>query len=161
MVEPSNIPIFPQQPLNLQLREYIWEAFWPDVKSSEHLSEYASYFEFFEKTISTVALSAISLDPQTFAMRTYGDLMKVMECLKLNRNPLRSTVLANLQTMFPGSDANQRQRSIELTARLWLMIHMRSPVGPTLTMTPLTWPDERSLSETFRLWFPKEPFCLK
>ena len=108
-----------------------------------------------EKTISTMAFSEISLNPQTFAMRTYGDLKKVVECLRLDRSKPRKTVMANLEAVFPESNDSQRQRSIELAARLCLMIHMKSPIGPTVPSTPLTWLDDEALTEAFKLWLPK------
>ena len=155
MVEPAETPIFPPQPLSPQVREYIQKAFWPNVKSTDDLSEYRSYFEYFEKTISTLAFPDISLNPQTFAMRTYGDLKKVVERLRLDRSKPRKTTTANLEAVFPGSSDSQRQRSVELTARLWLTIHMKSSVGPTEPMTPVVWLDDVSLREAFKLWFPK------
>ena len=155
MAEASEIPIFPLHPLGPQIREYIQRSFWPNVKSSDDLSEYASYFEYFEKTISAMAFSGISLDSQTFAMRTYGDLKKVVECLRLDRSKPRNTTMANLEAVFPGFSDSQRQRSIELAARLCLMIHMESPIGPTVPSTPLIWTDDMPLTEAFKLWFPK------
>ena len=155
MAEASETPIFPLQPLGLQVREYIQRSFWPNVKSSDDLSEYTSYFEYFEKTISTMAFSEISLNPNTFAMRTYGDLRRVVECLRFDRSKPRKTAMANLEAVFPGSNDSQRQRSIELAARLCLMIHMESPIGPTVPSTPLIWPDNMALTEAFKLWFPK------
>ena len=155
MAEPSETPIFPLQPLSPQVRQYIQRSFWPDVKSSDDLSEYTFYFEYFEKTISTLAFSEISLNPQTFAVRTYGDLKKVVERLRLDRSKPRKTTIANLKAIFPGSNDGQRQRSVELTARLYLMIHMESSIGPTVPRTPLIWPDDMPLIEAFKLWFPK------
>ena len=130
-------------------------AFWPDVKSTDDLLEYTSYFEYFENTISILAFPDISLDPQIFAMRTYGDLKKVVERLRLDRSKPRKTTTANLEAVFPGSNDSQRQRSVELTARLWLTIHMKPSVGPTEPMTPGVWLDDVSLREAFKLWFPK------
>ena len=144
-----------QLTLSPQLREYIQKPFWPDVKSSADLSEYKSYFAYFEKTMSTMAFSEISSNPQTFAMRTYGDMKKVVERLRLDRSESRKTTTANLEAIFPGSSDSQRQRSVELTARLWLMIHMESSVGPIVPQTPLIWQDDISLREAFKLWFPK------
>ena len=155
MSEPSETPIFPLQPLSPQVREYIQRSFWPDVESTDDLSEYTSYFKYFEQTISILAFSEISVNPQTFAMRTYGDLRKVVERLRLDRFKTRKTTVANLEAVFPGSNERQRQRSIELTARLSLMIHMESPIGPIVPRTPLVWLDDMSLTEAFKLWFPK------
>ena len=155
MAEPAETPIFPLQPLSPQLREYIQKAFWPDVRSTDDLSEYTSYFEYFEETISTLAFPDISLDPQTFAMRTYGDLKKVVERLHLDGSKPRKTITANLEASFPGSNDSQRQRSLELTARLWLTIHIQSSVGPIQPRTPLMWLDDMSLKEAFKCWFPK------
>ncbi len=155
MAEPAETPIFPPQPLSPQLREYIQKAFWPDVKSTHDLCEYTSYFEYFEKTISTLAFPDTSLDPQIFAMRTYGDLKKVVERLRLDSSKPRKTTTANLEAIFPGSNDSQRQRSLELTARLWLIVHMESSVGPIEFMTPVTWLDDKSLREAFKPWFPK------
>ncbi len=155
MAEPSETPIFPPQPLSPQVREYIQKAFWPDVRTTDDLSEYTSYFEYFEETISNLAFPEISMNPQTFAMRTYGDLRKVVERLRLDRSKPRMTTMANLEAIFPGSNESQRQRSLELTARLWLTIHVQSSVGPILPRTPLIWLDDMSLREAFKLWFPK------
>ena len=155
MAKPAETPIFPPQPLSPQMREYIHKAFWPGVNASDDLSEYTSYFEYFEKSISTLAFPDISLDPHLFAMRTYGDLKKVVERLRLDCSKPRKTTTANLEAIFPGSNDSQRQRSVELTARLWLIIHLKSSVGPTVPMTPLIWLDDMSLREAFKLWFPK------
>ena len=161
MAEPSETPIFPQQSLSPQVRKYIQQALWPDVRSSDDLSEYKSYFEHFEETISILAFTEISVNPETFAMQTYGDLKKVVDRLRLGPSMPRKTITADLEAVFPGSNDSQRQRSVEFTARLWLMIHMKSSVGPIMSRTPLKWLDDMSLKEAFKLWFRKclAPSC--
>ncbi|KAK0507430.1 hypothetical protein JMJ35_009953 [Cladonia borealis] len=155
MADPAETPIFPQQPLSLQVRKYIQRAIWPDSEALDDLSEYKNYFEHFEQTIRTLGFGDPSMGTQKFAMRTYGDLKKVVEHLRLDPSKPRKITAAHLEATFPGSSDSQRQRSIELTARLCLMIHMESPIGPILPYTPVDWLDDMSLREAFEFWFPK------
>lgn len=140
------------QPLEIQIQIYIKQVFWPRSKAS--IAEYTSYFEFFQWAISVLAWpDGIDYNEQ-FAMKTYGDLAKITKCMEANHDLDRLLLAHKLQREFPSSTEGQVLRSVDLIARLWLNLHVRSgdyPLGPSLSdMTDLEWMGQASLKELIR-----------
>ena len=112
---------------------------------------YESYLEFFRKTIVGSLYGSTPSDGQQFAMRTYSHLEKVVTCLENNSDSSRSKIAEQLKADFPWSSEPQRLRSVELVARLWSTIYVRSrtyPVPPLRADTTVVeWNDTVSLKK--------------
>ncbi len=166
----ADIPIFPPgfvdhnhriQPLETQLQNYIKQVFWPHSKAS--IIEYTSYFKNFQWAISVLAWpDGINYDEQ-FAMKTYRDLAKTAKCMDMNSDLDRLTIAAKLEPEFPGSNKGQILRSMDLIARLWLNLHVRSrdyPLGPSLSdMTDIEWMEKSSLKDLIRDCFQASSYA--
>lgn len=167
----ADVPIFTtgfvnhnhrMQPLEIQLQIYIQQVFWPRSKAS--IAEYTSYFKYFQWAISVLAWpDGINYDEQ-FAMKTYGDLAKITKCMEVNHELDRSLIAEKLQREFPNSNEGQVLRSMDLTARLWLNLHVRSgdyPLGPSLSdMTDIEWMKKASLAKLIRDCFQASSYAV-
>lgn len=124
------------QPLSTQLQQYIIDVFWPHTKSS--VAEYASYFKYFDWKLSVIAWSIGTDNGEDFAIKSYRDLAKFVRCMQLNKDSPKSDVAEKLVQDFVSATHGQILRSIDLTACLWLTLHVRSddfPFGPSLSET--------------------------
>ena len=160
----ADIPIFTPgfvncnhrlQPIETHTQKYIIQVFWPRSKAS--IAEYTSYFKYFQWTISVLAWpNGISYDEQ-FAMKTYGDLAMITKCMEMNQTLDRLLVAKKLQREFLTSNEGQILRSMDLVARLWLNLHVRSgdyPLGPSLSdITDVEWTRKASLEKLIRSCF--------
>ena len=160
----ADISIFPpgfvnhkyrMRPLDTQLQMYVIQVFWPRSKAS--IAEYTSYFKYFQWAISVLAWpDGINYDEQ-FAMKTYGDLAKITKCMEESQGSDRMLIAEKLRREFQGMDEGQILRSLDLTARLWLNLHVRSgdyPLGPSLSdMTDVEWTKKASLKDLISYCF--------
>ncbi|KAK0507468.1 hypothetical protein JMJ35_009991 [Cladonia borealis] len=153
----ADIPMFPrgfvthEHPFQLEpkVQQYVKEVFWPHSKAS--IAEYASYFKYFQWAISVLAWpDGINYEMQ-FCMKTYQDLVKITRYMELHPDFDRSKMAEELECEFPDADPGQILRSLDLTARLWLNLHVRSqdfPLGPSLSdMTEIDWLEKGSLNK--------------
>ncbi|MCJ1450330.1 hypothetical protein MMC28_000660 [Mycoblastus sanguinarius] len=161
----AHLPIFPHelgrvQPLEPQAEQYIKEIFWPHSRSS--VAEYASYFRYFQWAISVLAWPEGIIHRENFAIQTYGDIAKIVRVMELDGEDTRLVIAQKLQIEFPGSSPGQILRSLDLTARLWLTLHVRSedyPVGPSLSdITEVPWTEKASLRATIQDCFPSSSY---
>ncbi|KAL2040353.1 hypothetical protein N7G274_006796 [Stereocaulon virgatum] len=141
--------------LEFQVQQYIKNAFWPKSKSS--INEYASYFRYFQWTLSILAWPESSVDGEQFAIKTYGDLARTVRCMETNIGLNRLMIAEKLRHELPQSSQDQILRSMDLAARLWLTIYVRSrdvPVGPSLSdITETQWMDTMSLQNIIQECF--------
>ena len=137
-------------PLPAEVQQYIVRAFWPRSHSS--IAEYKSYFKYFQWAISILSWPHGMLDRQKFAVQTYADLATVVRSIDSMSDQCRTVIAAELQKDFPMSDQAQILRSMDLTVRLWLAVHIQSdscPIGPALSdITHTAWPENMSLKCT-------------
>ena len=135
---------------------FVKNAFWPNSKAS--IVEYESYFRYFRWTISILTWPDDIPIEEYFAIQTYGDLARFVEYMRLNQDEDRLKIAEIIQEDFKHSRLGQILRSMDLAARLWLTIHMRSkdfPVGPHLSdITETPWRDESSLKKVIQGCFP-------
>jgi len=139
------------------VQELIKNTFWPGPKSS--MSRFDSYLSYFQWTIRVLAWPGTVVDTADFAIHTYGDLTTLVMRMKVLKNCSRIEMALELQDDFPISSRDQILRSMDLTARLWLTLHVRSvdlPLGPHLSeMTEIDWPPQTSLTGMVANCFPK------
>ncbi len=150
----GDTPIFPPrnrrfiQPLGPQLQPYIKDVFWPHSRSL--VAEYVSHFKYFERTLGVVAWSNGTVNGEGFAIKTYEDLAKFVRCMKESKLCRKVEIAERLHKEFATSTQGQILRSLDLTARLWLTLHVRSddfPFGPGLSDTTETqWTGAMSLN---------------
>ena len=147
-------------PLPIEVQRYIRKAFWPNSTSS--IAEYDKYFKYFQWTISVLSWPHGIVDTSQFAAQTYADLVNIVTSMKLMSDFSRLSIAQELQTDFPSSSQEQILRSMDLAARLWLTLHVRSedfPVGPSLSdMTETSWAAASSLKGIIRETFPTNPY---
>jgi hypothetical protein len=125
-------------------------AFWPNGRNDLGLIDYAAYFRSLRSTIETLAYP--SLDESLFAAQSYQDLIHVVECLRDHPNTTRQQIAHKLhEERFPCYETKQIIRSMELAARLWLMLNIRSRDAPLTHMAPnlsrLEWEDTRTIRD--------------
>jgi hypothetical protein len=146
----------PKQMLSIEVQRHITENFWPASKSS--LAEFAAYFKYFQWAIEILPWPETTIDVTQFAAHTYGDVVKVVKCMSANCNDSRLVIAEKLESDFPGSSRGQILRSMELTARLWLTLHVRSrdfSTGPSLSdVRAINWDDAISLKKMISDSFP-------
>ena len=142
--------------LPLEAQQYIKNVFWPYSKSS--IAEYVEYFRYFQWTLSVLSWHYGASNEEQFAVQTLSDLAKVARCIELLADHSRASIAQELQAEFPSSSLAQILRSIDLTARLWLMVHVRSedfPIGPLSDMTESSWVGSSSLKTFIDMIFPR------
>jgi len=136
------------QPLEPRLQQFIKGVFWPRSRTS--VAEYISYFKYFQWTVSIVAWSDGTVNGENFAIRTYGDLAEFARCMEQYKDCDRLNIAEKLRNELPSSTQSRILRSLDLTARLWLTLHVRSndfPVGPCLSdITETQWTETVSLN---------------
>ena len=158
----ADFPIFPfkngqeQQPLGCKVQHYIKNTFWPQSKSS--ITEYGPYFKYVEWAISVSTWPEDIFDRDSFAVKTYSDLSRIVSCMRLNSDCDRASILEKLRDEFPRLSDDKISRSMDLTLRLWLCIYVRSKdlrVGASLAnMTEIEWQDSTSLKRLAQDCFP-------
>ena len=150
-------------PLEPQVQQYIKDAFWPNSKSS--IAEYASYFRYFQWTLSVLAWPKGIIDSEQFALKTYGDLARTVRCMETNIGLSRLMIAEKLRDGLPKSSQGQILRSMDLAARLWLTLHVRSrdfPVGPSLSdITETQWMDRMSLQNMVQECFQPSTYSIE
>ena len=150
-------------PLEPQVQQYIKDAFWPNSKSS--IAEYASYFRYFQWTLSVLAWPKGIIDSEQFALKTYGDLARTVRCMETNIDLNRLMIAEKLRDELPKSSQGQILRSMDLAARLWLTLHVRSgdfPVGPSLSdITETQWMDRMSLQNMVQECFQPSTYSIE
>lgn len=164
----AQIPIFPGgwtshrsriQPLLPEVQRYIKEGFWPQSTSST--AEFSSYFDYFQWTISILSWPDVTIDSSQLAIQNYEDIVKISKCLEQHINCSRIEIADKLRGDFPLSTEAQILRSMDLTIRLWMTLHVRSedfPLGPSLSdITEIPWLEKASLKTLIQETFPKIP----
>lgn len=142
--------------LDPRAQEHIRRTFWPGSNTS--LSEYASYFRYFQWTISVLLWPNIGSAKAQFMVQKNEDLATVVSYLDAYRHENRATI-ANRHSMFPETSEDRIMRSMDLAVRLWMTLHVRSggyPIGPlSPDMTSVEWRRKQSLSNMVASAFPK------
>ena len=137
----------PGPTLPTELQQYIRGAFWPQSRSS--IVEYASYFKYFQWSISIISWPHNHFDKGLFAAQSYADLARFVKSLNSMANYSRASIALELKQEFPYCSDAQILRSMEIAVRLWLMLNVRSedfPVGPSLSyISETAWPERTSL----------------
>ena len=86
-----------------------------------------------------------------------------MKRMEVNQDSDRTLVVEKLQYEFRSLDAGKVRRSMDLTARLWLNLHVRSgdyPLGPTLSeMTDIEWTRKASVKTLISCCFQKSSYA--
>ena len=145
------------QPLGPQLQQYIKDSFWPQSQSS--VAEYVSYFKYFQWMVGVVAWSDNTGNSEGHAIRTYEDLAMFVRFMTQNKDCRRGEIAEKLSSQRPDWTASQILRSIDLTARLWLTLHVRSndfPTGPYLSdIAEAQWAYKSTFKEMALDCFPK------
>lgn len=83
----------------------------------------------------------------------------MIQCMVQHCNESRAEIAARLQTQFPMSTHQCVLRSMNLSIRLWMTLHIRSgdaPIGPLLSdVTIVEWKHKQSLRNLIAAAFPR------
>jgi hypothetical protein len=132
-------------------------AFWPHLNLAEHdsLENYTAWFDFLGKTLQ-------SLHPHAskFATQEWDGLLSTVTILSANRTMARKTLTAHVKKEYLNTNDAAIGRSIELAARFWLGINVRSKslsIGPRNPRDcHVDWQDDQSLQEMIVRQFPPD-----
>lgn len=153
--------LFDVQPLKLEDQEYIKRNLWPKSDLSS-IDEYRSYFNFFHGEISSLTFPRNHpIDHKKFAMESCSDFTKVAKLMESNVDRKRTEIASEIGERFPNTTKAQQIRSMELTVRLWLTLHVRSPdyaVGNMSVVEDIEWLDNTTLNEMVKNCFPKSTY---
>ncbi len=104
------------------------------------------------------------IDTTEYAMQTCGDLRKFLRCIEACSNSNQNSIAEKIQKMLSDCSQDQILRSIDLTVRLWLNLHVRSdeyPAGPSLSgMTEIQWHEGIPLQDIIKEAFPSSSFVV-
>ena len=153
--------IYDRQPLDRSDQEFIIQKLWPSSNPSS-ITEYGNYFNFFHEEISSLSYPRHNpIDPTKFAMQTYGDFAKVAKFMESNVSCERKEIAQGLQRIFPKTTEAQIIRSMEITARLWLTLHVRSkdyPIGSSSRVLDIEWLNNVTLKKMVDDCFAKSSY---
>ena len=134
--------------LQLEVQQFIINGLWPQAKFS--VAEYGSYLRYFRWMVALQSWPRNSVNSAKFAIQTYDDLLKIMDCISGNTDRDRAYIMDRLSEDFSNCSKDRILRSVDLTIRLWLFLYMRSEestLGPDLSdMTEIHWREMHPLS---------------
>lgn len=120
-----------------------------DIEAEPHV--YQAYFEYYENACATFL-------EDEHAARTHWDIVRIVSYLNSNGSEEKSKIRTQLCHAYPhlSNDSRRMDNSIELAARLWLMINIRSSTS-IVSRSSLIWPESSSLAEVIRARFGTIP----
>ena len=143
--------------LDVQVQYHVRHSFWPGSTTS--LSEFLSYFRYFQWTSSLVLWPMVAAEKSLFAIQKYQDLGAVVQCLNEHSDETRMKIATRLEALFPQSSQDAILRSVDLAVRLWMTLNLRArdlPVGPWESdVTTVEWERKQSLHNLVAATFPK------
>jgi len=120
-----------------------------------------SYFYYYEREIKRLRIGILhSTQPiANLAAKTHQDIAEICILIKERKSLPRVHILERLRTKFPNEHDLAISRSIDLTARLWLMLNIRDDELGVRTphKTSIHWRDSLSLEEILQQEFPESP----
>ncbi|KAF2681469.1 hypothetical protein K458DRAFT_479370 [Lentithecium fluviatile CBS 122367] len=132
-------------------------AFWPHINSAEldSIEDYAAWFKFLGK-----ALQSLHPHASKFATQEWEGLFSTVASLRANRTMARKQLTQVVKKGYLNTTDAAIGRTIELSARLWLGINIRSnglSVGPRNPRDSLVdWNDDQLLEDMIAKQFPRD-----
>ena len=158
-VNAGDASLFTGQPMSQQSRQLIRDIMWPE--SGRDVRFYASYFRYFERTLSMAAYPNLPGNSEGQAIKTISDLKKFVEPLRMSKNLNRMELAAKIQSTCNGCEMANVLRSLDLTALLWLTLQFESDKdyfgGAKAASTHIEWDTKVSLKNIIEKWFPVSP----
>ncbi|KAH0559900.1 hypothetical protein GP486_003583 [Trichoglossum hirsutum] len=134
----------------------IVDKLWPELGLIEHdipVQHYAAFFEYIGEE-----LTALRHNRHLFATESFDSTSHIIAEFRRNSTQPRRVIMQNLQQHFASYDDGSLLRSMELSARLWLTLNVRSDaaaLGPVqVHVSAIEWKDEVSLAQLVELQFP-------
>jgi hypothetical protein len=134
----------------------IVDKLWPELSLMEHdrpVQYYAAFFEYIGEEFA-----ALRHNRHLFAAESFDSTSHMIAEFRRSSTQPRRILMQNLQQYFVGYDAGSLLRSMELSARLWLTLNVRSDAaafGPVQAhVSTIEWKDEVSLAQLVELQFP-------
>ena len=130
---------------NDQQQELI-AKFWPEANYPAG-SSYGAFIQYIGSE-----LQHIHSHQRHYAVKDLGGLVNILQTLRENPTTPLADIVRNLSSTFLNAEASCIRLSVELTARLWLTVNIRSNAvvtGPIVAEEhPLEWEPTTSLEES-------------
>ena len=155
-VNAGDTALFTGHRLSQQSRQHIRDIMWPE--SRKDIRFFASYFRYFEQTLSMAAYPNLPGNSEGQAMKTISGLKKFVGSLRMSKTMNKMELATKIQRTSNGCELANVLRSLDLTALLWLCLHFESDKdyagGTKAASTPIEWDSKVSLKNAIEKWFP-------
>lgn len=149
----ANLPCRPGS--NAQIAKAV---FWSNISDAQ-IEALQSYYEYYIEELELLqkGISPGSWQATRLAIKTFEDIVFVIETLRHHKNSRRPVIQRDLLSKIPPIDPYGANCSINLALRLWLMVNVQEPefMGLRSNVDSLQWNDEQPLSEFLHTQFPK------
>jgi hypothetical protein len=134
----------------------ILNVFWPHLKltAQDSIESYSAWFEFLSSTLHRLRPHA-----SNFAIQDWEGMLSIVTILSTSRTGKRKEIVSRVKQGYLNMEDHAIERSVELAARLWLGINVRSrnlSIGTWHARdSPVDWKDDESLDTMVARQFPR------